>query len=271
MSRLRKVSCPSCNQKTLNTTLRSLVKQIVRHRRAIIGLEAAIVLIAFVIIAAAFSFMVINQGLFATERGKTAIQEGLKQASTPLTVDGTTFVRTVQAGRMVNVIIVPLKAFGVKYVAMGTEQTVVTLKVGENAWANSYLGVLYVGYNSTNNYNATGDTYDPTGHQFDDFVGFQLANQTVTGEPCSTYVNETYTSGSVKGLTTGVVLAIACSNGDEALDSDEKGYLIVTLADDDVALARSDINIEIRLEKSATLSLEFTIPTSMPKDTYVPV
>ncbi|MEM2352287.1 MAG: archaellin/type IV pilin N-terminal domain-containing protein, partial [Thermoproteota archaeon] len=33
-----------------------------------IGIEAAIVLIAFVIVAAAFSFMVINMGLFSTQR-----------------------------------------------------------------------------------------------------------------------------------------------------------------------------------------------------------
>ena len=271
MSRLKKVTCPSCNQKTPNTTLRSLVKQFVRHKRAIIGLEAAIVLIAFVIIAAAFSFMVVNQGLFATERGKTVIKEGLKQSSTPLTVDGTTFVRTTPEGRMVNVIMIPLKAFGVKYVSIGRNQTVVTLKIGQKAWANSYLGVLYVGYNSTNNYNATDDTYDPTGHKFDDFVGFQLANQKITGAPCNIYVNETYINGYGRGLTTGAVLAIANSNGDEALDSGEKGYLIITLANEDAALARAEINIEIRLEKSATLSLELTIPASMPKNTYVPV
>jgi len=243
----------------------------VRHKRAIIGLEAAIVLIAFVIIAAAFSFMVVNQGLFATERGKTVIQEGLKQSSTPLTVDGTTFVRTTPEGRMVNVVMIPLKAFGVKYVNLGRNQTVVTLRIGQKAWANSYLGILYLGHNSTNNYNATSDTYDPTGHQFDDFVGFQRANQTIAGEPCDIYVNETYDNGYGMGLTTGTVLAIANSNGDEALDSGEKGYLIVTLADDDVALARDEINIEIRMEKSATLSIELVMPASMPKDTYVPV
>lgn len=270
-SRLKKVTCPSCNQKTTNTTLRSLVKQFVRHKRAIIGLEAAIVLIAFVIIAAAFSFMVVNQGLFATERGKTVIKEGLKQSSTPLTVDGTAFVRTNPEGKRVNVIMIPVKAFGIKYVAMGTNQTVVTLKIGRSAWANSYLGILYFGYNSTTHYEATGDTYDPTGHQFDDFVGFQLANQTTTGAPCNVYVNETYSNGYGKGLITGAVLAIAKSNGDEALDSGEKGYLIITLANDDAAPARAEISIEIRLEKSATLSLELTIPPSMPKDTYVPV
>jgi flagellin FlaB len=277
MSKLRLVTCPSCNQKTPNTTLRRLIKQFARATRGIVGLEAAIVLIAFVIIAAAFSFMVINQGLFATERGKTVIQEGLKQASTPLTVDGTIFARTTPDGTRVNVIVVPVKAFGVKYVAMATDQTVITLRIDQKAWANAYLGILYMGHpnpNSTNieNYNATIYTYDPTGHQFDDFVGFQQANQTMDGIPTNVYVNETYLVGySSRELATGVVLAIANSNGDEALDTNEKGFLIITLADDYAVPARAKINIEIRLEKSATLSIEFAIPESMPADTYTPV
>lgn len=271
-SKLKMVTCPSCNQKTPNITIaRRLIRAFIEQKRAIIGLEAAIVLIAFVIIAAAFSFMVVNQGLYATERGKVVIQEGLKQASTPLTVDGTVFVRTNPGGREVEVIIIPVKAFGVKYVAVGRNQTVMLLRVGEKAWANAYLGVLYTGYPNGTNYNATTSTYDPTGKQFDDFTGFQHANQTMTGEPFDVYVNETYSVGRSKGLITGVVLTIANSNGDEALDTNEKGFLIVTLAADAAASARTQINIEIRLEKSATLSIEIAIPESMPPNTYVPV
>ena len=275
-SKLKLVTCPSCNQKTPNTPLRRLIKQFVKATRAIVGLEAAIVLIAFVIIAAAFSFMVINQGLYATERGKSVIQEGLKQASTPLTIDGTVFVRTTPDGTKVNVIVIPLKAFGVKYVAMAPDQTVITLRIGQKAWANAYLGILYMGYPNPNatqieNYNATIDTYDPTGHQFDDFVGFQQANQTMDGIATNVYVNETYSIGNYRGLTTGAVLAIANTNNDEALDTNEKGFLIITLAQSDAVPARATINIEIRLEKSATLSIEFSIPESMPADTYTPV
>jgi len=218
-----------------------------------VGLEAAIVLIAFVIIAAAFAFMVINQGLFATERGKTTIQEGIKQASTPLTLDGTILVRTDTSGEKVNVIIIPLRAFGVKYVAMWKNQTVVTLKVGSKAWANVYYGILY---DSTN----TSNTYDPTGQQFDKFVGFTQSG--------SKYVNGTYDEST---LQTGAVLAISNSNNDESLDSFEKGYLIITLSSKDAAQVRDAISVEIRLEKTAPLSIEFNIPESMPQNTYMPI
>jgi flagellin FlaB len=272
-SKLKMVTCPSCNQKIRNDAnpRPRLLRQFLQQKRGIIGLEAAIVLIAFVIIAAAFSFMVVNQGLYATERGKTVIQEGLKQASTPLTIDGTTFVRTEPSGRSVDLIVIPVKAFGVKYVPAGRNQTVVVLRVGERAWANAYLGVLYMGESNGAAYNATSFTYDPTGKEFDEFVGFQFANQTTSGDPCDIYVNETYAAGHSKGLVTGVVLAIANSNGDEALDTGEKGFLLISLAHDAAASARAQINIEIRLETSATLSIEISVPASMPPNTYVPV
>jgi len=271
-SKLRMVTCPSCNQKIRNTHPQPcLIENFLQQKRGIIGLEAAIVLIAFVIIAAAFSFMVVNQGLYATERGKTVIQEGLKQASTPLTIDGTTFMRTTPEGTTVDLIVIPVKAFGVKYVPAGRNQTVVVLRVGEKAWANAYLGVLYLGQSDGATYNATSQTYDPTRKEFDDFVGYQLASQTMDGTPCDIYVNETYSIGHSKGLVTGVVLAIANSNGDEALDTGEKGFLLVALAPNAVASARTQINIEIRLETSATLSIEMSVPASMPANTYVPV
>jgi flagellin FlaB len=202
-----------------------------RYSRGIVGLEAAIVLIAFVIIAAAFSFMVVNQGLFATERGKTVIQEGLKQASTPLTVDGSIFVKTTSTGSKITAFVIPLKAFGVKYVAMWKNETVVTLKIGAKVYADIYLGV------ATN--------YDPTDKTFDNLV---------------TYMNASKTAA---------MLFIENSNGDATLDSFEKGYLLIDLSTTDEVSVRTTITTEIRLEKAAPLSVEFTIPESMPKNTWV--
>jgi len=225
--------------------MKKLLKKLQRQKRGMVGLEAAIVLIAFVIIAAAFSFMVVNQGLFATERGKAVVQEGLDQASTPLTMDGSIFVRTTESGWDVNCIVVPLRAFGIEYVAIWKNETVVTLKVANDAWGNIYGGILYDSTNSSN-------TYDPTGQKFDNFVGVTQSGQK--------YVHGTY---NATAMTTVAVLAIENSNGDEALNSEEKGYLIVTLDSSDVAPVRQKVVLEIRLEKSAPLSVEFNIPESL--------
>jgi flagellin FlaB len=206
------------------------LKNFAKQQRAMVGLEAAIILIAFVIIAAVFSFMVINQGTFATERGKTVIQEGIEQASTPLAVDGTIFVKTSVDGANVTGVLIPLKAYGVKYVAMWENTTVVTLKVGSNAWSNVYTGV---------------DSSNQTGDSFSDMLSG------VTDDRAKLYIQN--------------------SNGDETLDSDEKGYLLISLSADNAADVRTQINVEIRLENTAPLSVEFNIPVTMPADTWVNV
>jgi len=203
--------------------------KLAKQKRGIVGLEAAIILIAFVVIAAIFSFMVINQGLFATDRGKVVIQESLKQASTPLAADGTIFVKTNTDGTNVTGIVIPIKAYGVKYVAMYENTTVVTLKVATNAWPNVYEGV----------------------------------SDLSAGQNFTALVTNT-TAGNAK-------LFIQNSDGDEALNSDEKGYLVIRLNDADGALPRAQVNVEIRLEKSAPLTMEFYVPEIVPPDTWLTV
>lgn len=275
-SKLQMVSCPSCNQKIRNS-VRAQLMAFVHHKKGIVGLETAIILIAFVIIAAAFSFMVVNQGLLATEKGKSVIQQGIQQAGTPLIVDGTIFVRTTPDGKAVNYMLVPVKAFGSSYINMGRNQTSVILRVGDKVWANAYLGALHVGYDngtlygSATDYVATSTVYDPTGMQFDDFAGFQFTNVMMDGESCNIYVNETYSAGYLNGLTTGVVFAVSNSDGDEALNAGEEGFLLVALGAGDEAVARAKVNLEMRTENSATISIEFRIPAAMAKDSYATI
>ncbi|MCE4604605.1 MAG: flagellin, partial [Aeropyrum sp.] len=45
------------------------------------GIEAAIVLIAFVIVAAALAFVALNMGLFTTQKSKEVMQRGLEEAT----------------------------------------------------------------------------------------------------------------------------------------------------------------------------------------------
>ena len=48
-----------------------------RDEQGITGLETAIILIAFVVVAAVFAFVVLSTGLFSSERGKEAVYAGL--------------------------------------------------------------------------------------------------------------------------------------------------------------------------------------------------
>ena len=59
--------------------LRAFVSRLraLRDERGITGLETAIILIAFVVVAAVFAFVVLSTGLFSSERGKEAVYAGL--------------------------------------------------------------------------------------------------------------------------------------------------------------------------------------------------
>lgn len=52
-----------------------------RQEAGITGLETAIILIAFVIVASVFAFVVLSTGLFSAERGKQTVLAGLEKAS----------------------------------------------------------------------------------------------------------------------------------------------------------------------------------------------
>jgi len=354
-----------------------------KRRKGIVGIEAAIVLIAFVIIAAAFAFMVINMGLFSTQRSKDTISQGLREASSPLQVDGSIFVRTT-SDLDVNASIIPLRAMGVKYVPVGRNETVVSLSVVHRGGSSISYSNIY--------YGVVDSSYDPTGKSFDELVqaavthlqrvnnegtlSFTLENITKTEElnitidereykyslssvtgatkwdrmeitiqasqtPASfkaiLYCNEsevkssstttgsatiiltpqewkngTYTllitEVSVEGeytvkiavyadagevlpidesgtqlqssystpktvqpsaLFPAAVLIIENSDGDEALDSSEKGFLVLLLGSNYVAEPRSLVTIEIRVERSAPLTVEYMVPESLTANSWM--
>ncbi len=62
-----------------------LVRRI-REERGITGLETAIILIAFVVVAAVFAFVVLSTGLFSSERGKETVYAGLSKTRGTMTL-----------------------------------------------------------------------------------------------------------------------------------------------------------------------------------------
>lgn len=56
-------------------------RSIVKDRRGFTGLEAAIVLTAFIVVAAVFSYMVLGAGFFSTEKAKAVVHTGIESAT----------------------------------------------------------------------------------------------------------------------------------------------------------------------------------------------
>ena len=59
-----------------------------RDKRGVTGLETAIILIAFVVVASVFSFTVLSAGIFAAQQGKEAIHSGLTTAESSMQLVG---------------------------------------------------------------------------------------------------------------------------------------------------------------------------------------
>jgi len=64
------------------------MKRLLSREEAFTGLEAAIVLIAFVVVAAVFSYVVLGAGFFTTQKTQAVIQGGVQQASSSMQILG---------------------------------------------------------------------------------------------------------------------------------------------------------------------------------------
>ena len=88
----------------------NLIQKGHRHtHRGIIGIESAIVLIAFVIVAAALAFVVLNMGFSTTQKAKTAIIAAVEEAGSSLEVAGKITAAGWVTQDKLNVTNIPLK------------------------------------------------------------------------------------------------------------------------------------------------------------------
>jgi len=58
-----------------------------RRRRGLTGLEVAIMLVAFIVTASAFSFMILNMGYITSQKAESVISAGMSEASSALYMD----------------------------------------------------------------------------------------------------------------------------------------------------------------------------------------
>jgi len=83
-----------------------------KTRRGVIGIESAIVMIAFVIVAAALAFVVLNMGFSTTQKAKTAISSSVTESSSALEIAGKVTGFGHISGAVLNATVIPLKVAG---------------------------------------------------------------------------------------------------------------------------------------------------------------
>jgi flagellin FlaB len=224
--------------------MKKILRDLLKQKRGMVGIEAAIVLIAFVIVAAAFSFMVVNMGLFATQRGKATINQGVTDSSSPLIIDGDIMIEgqvATSAPFSVAAMMIPLETIGVNYVPMAQNTTEVSLTVGNHtAIADCYTGVAP--YLSISNV-----TYgNPLNTSLTNLVG------QITGTP-----------GNYPATTSWARLFKGSSSNNTSLAFDEKGYLVFYFASADAGVPGEHIAVQIRPESSAPMSVDFIVPAQL--------
>ena len=71
--------------------LKGLYKTFRRDERGITGLETAIILIAFVVVASVFAYTVLSAGIFSSQKGQEAVYAGLEEARASMSIKGSMF------------------------------------------------------------------------------------------------------------------------------------------------------------------------------------
>ncbi len=124
-----------------------------RDDRGMTGLETAIILIAFVTVAAVFGYAVLSAGLFSAERGKETIYAGLKTAQSNLELSGSVIAKSSDNSTVSNLLITVKNAVAGQPIDMtpcdgtagATNKTVISLGTGAEylnnvKWTKTAIG-----------------------------------------------------------------------------------------------------------------------------------
>ena len=206
-----------------------------RDKRGIVGIEAAIVLIAFVVIAAALAGVVINMGFYSTQKVKGTIGRGISEASSALQLNGHVIGKTNGTGHLV-IMAFPVKiSVGKSEVDLNVNTTVVSIE-GKVCLLDIYRGVI--------DEESAGLSEDP--EELDEIVE-KIFNNMEKPEAYFIIYND---------------------DNDTILENFGKGFLIINMGK--YGLREYDkVRIEVKPGEGSALTIDRTIPGGLPKNNYV--
>ena len=74
------------------------LRKLLKGERGITGLETAIILVAFVVVAAVFSFAILSAGTYATQKSEEAIYAGLEEVRSTVQLKGSVIGQAIITG-----------------------------------------------------------------------------------------------------------------------------------------------------------------------------
>jgi len=220
-----------------------------RRKKGIVGIEAAIVLIAFVIVAASLAFVALNMGLFTTQKSKEVMQRGLEESTTALEVDGSVTALS-DSGSNVSVLAIPIKtAPGRGQVDLATDKAVVSLIIPSEGYQDILAGVYY--WNGT-------DLVDPVTGGIAGSTAHQVKNLSLTNITKALF-GSNFTTGAPKAY----VVFIRTVHNDTVLEFGEKAIVVVATTKDGALVSYDTFKVEIMPPEGSPLTVERTIPATL--------
>ncbi|WP_342367225.1 archaellin/type IV pilin N-terminal domain-containing protein [Methanoculleus chikugoensis] len=108
-----------------------------RNEDAFTGLEAAIVLIAFIVVAAVFSYVVLGAGFFTTQKSQEVVHTGVAQASSNMEVSGPVVIAGNDTNKVANITFYLQLAAGGSPIDMNKTTYVVSTKTNQQTYTSS--------------------------------------------------------------------------------------------------------------------------------------
>ncbi len=211
-----------------------------RTRRGVIGIEAAIVLIAFVIVAAALSFVVLNAGFTTTQQAKTTVSQGLQTSSSVLGVSGTVVGHVNGTSSSMDVITIPIRvASGSNNVDL--QKSLVSVKYFSKtvSYDNIYAGTLETG----------------TFASLSDALAAAKTANLIDKNPLDG------TSPATPTNSTAIVYWSTNENNNKVLDKSESAILAVVFKSSDRPAQLDSLKVEVSPSIGAPLTVERNVPT----------
>lgn len=218
-----------------------LPKQNKTHR-GVIGIESAIVMIAFVIVAAALSFVVLNMGLSTTQQAKSAITDSLSTVSGSLEVGGTAVgIGHVNAGA-INATMFPISTAGGGAVNLDPTVTVVSYTANGIQYGNIFSPASCLLKSQT--YNSINASLVAA-----QAIGCISKNPMATGG-----------TGGFPAATTAIVYFSAQKNTNSVLEGGEVANLVIVYKQTDRPTQTNSFKAELIPSVGSVLTITRTIP-----------
>ncbi|WP_371503796.1 archaellin/type IV pilin N-terminal domain-containing protein [Nitrosopumilus adriaticus] len=221
-----------------------------RHsHRGVIGVESAIVMIAFVIVAAALAFVVLNMGFTTSQLVKTTTISGLEESTSTMKISGTiTGVGCIESNsgcgpvKRINATNIPLKISKSGNSVNFAQDTISIRYIGSSIqYDNIYAGPI------------TADTYRQS------VLAFRQAHLE-TDSLFDAFNNSNPVNGTVPSETSAFLYWAKRLNDNQVLEPGEHAILAIGFAPNDRPQGLEEMKFEIIISDGATLTLERDIP-----------